>query len=565
MIFNESHRNELSLLVLLSLEGKINQEGFDRLSSMLKTMPQARRCYLNILDICLGLEDMEVQSQFHEEGLPVDFNPAVLKALAEYERIAPTTPAAAPLKEAPEELVTHVRRTPADSINKTSVFTALSSLAAMVFLVVFIHLLPPKTATYVGRLSRATGAKWAAVNGAIEPGSDLCPGPLNLLEGAAEITLSNGAVLILEAPALVELETPSRIFLNRGRLVAVVENNPEDRFVVRTPYSTIVDFGTEFGVQVDGITTKTHVFRGQIELRSGADPLKYDSAVTLSAEQAGEVNAHGHIQQLEMLPETFLRRPQFDTLELAARGQRYYLWKAFSDQLHRDPALVAHYTFEQRPDSEERLTNLAPLTRNTLHGTLGEVGSRPQWVEGRWPQKQALRFDREMNQRVVVPAQEALSITGPLTVAAWIYLEPGDYSGHLLSCRDRLNVNYQFGWLSDNHPDKPHRNRIQLLRYAQERTQRGYSPVVTLIPGMWHCLAATHDTDIVRFYLNGVFLSEVADSFNAEPAAAELVIGDVPFEGMTNWRFDGTVDEIVIMNRVMTSAELQTMYQSGKP
>jgi hypothetical protein len=31
------------------------------------------------------------------------------------------------------------------------------------------------------------------------------------------------------------------------------------------------------------------------------------------------------------------------------------------------------------------------------------------------------------------------------------------------------------------------------------------------------------------------------------------------------WRFDGTVDEIVILNRVMTSAELVSLYQAGKP
>lgn len=565
MIFDETLRNELSLLVLLSVEGKINQEGFDRLSYLLESMPQARRFYLRILDTYLGLEEVEVQREFQADGLPGDFNPAVLEALAEYERIAPKKPVTAQPEQKPADLITNVRHEPIHSFNKTSLVTAIASMAAMVLLVSFIHLLPPKTAMYVGRVSRMTDAQWASVHGVIEPGSDLCPGPLQLLEGVAEIALADGAVLILEAPALVELESPSRIFLNRGRLVATVENNPEDRFVVRTPYSTIVDFGTEFGVQVDAFTTQTRVFRGQVELRSGTDPLKYERAIRLNADQAGAVNVQGDIRPVDILPETFIRRAQLDTLERAARGEPYYRWKAYTDRLHRDPALVAHYTFEPTDKNEQVLINRAPVTGPALNGTLTIADGQPQWVPGRWPRKQALHFNRETNQQVVAAPSENTSITGPLTIAAWIYLEPGDASGHLLSCRDRSNVNYQFGWLSGTHPDKAHRNQIQLLRYAGQRTQRGYSSEVTLDPGIWHCLVATHDNRTARFYLNGTFLSETEDPFTAEPTLTELVIGDVPFEGFSTWRFDGTVDEIVLMSRVLSPSEIKAMYESGRP
>lgn len=564
MNFDDSLRNEMSLLLLLAMEGKITPEGFGRLQQLLKTIPQARRTYFTMIDTYLGLEEMEVQSELHGEGLPFSFNPAVLEALAEYERIAPIQPAPV-AKPAPVVPVHPSRQDLVRPPNKVALAAALASLAAVLLLIALVYVMPPRAAGVVGRLSRATGAKWATVHGAIELGSDLSPGPMHLLEGAAEITLNSGATLILEAPALVELETSSRIFLNRGRLVATVENNPEDRFVVRTPFSTVVDFGTEFGVQVESNTMRTHVFRGQVELRSGTDPLKYQNAVMLNSEQGGGADSDGKVARLEVAPQTFLRSEQYTTLERAARGDPFYRWKAYTDRMHRDPAMVAHYTFEQEAGRRDLLVNRAPQTIGAMDGMPGIEGSRPQWVKGRWPRKQALRFDRETNQRIVVPAHEGLSITGPLTVAAWIYLEPGDQSGHLLSCRDHLNVHYQFGWLGDSHPDKPRRNRIQLLRYTENRTQRGYSSVVSLQSGTWHCIAATHDNRVARFYLNGVLISEVPDPFTADPTAADLVIGDVPFEDVTNWRFDGTVDEIVIMNRVMRPAELATLYQAGKP
>lgn len=562
MTFDESLLNEVSYLSLLAIEGKIYKEQFIRLCELLGSHPAARHYYALLLNIHLGLEDVQVQAQFHEDGQIGAFNPEVLEALAEYERIAPAIPAEVPVPVPEKERAAPKTARP---VNKISLVLTLVSMTAMFLLFALLHRLQPQPVGTIGRLERAIGAKWAAVNGQLESGELLCAGPMHLIEGAAEIALDSGATLILEAPAMVELETPSQIFLSRGRLVASIETKGGGRFVVRTPLSSVVDFGTEFGVLADSTGTQTHVFRGQVELRSGSDPLKYHHSVVLNAEQGGQVGTSGEISRVKIIPQTFLRRRQLDLMERAVQGDSYSRWRVFVERLHRDPALVAHYTFEQTPDSEGVLVNAAPRTADTLNGILGLGGNRPQWVQGRWPQKQALRFEREMNQRVVVPAQKALAINGPLTVAAWIYLEPGDSSGHLFTCRDEVNVNYQFGWLGDSHPDKPNRNRIQLLRYTETRTQRGYSPIITLSPGMWHCLAATHDNQTVRFYLDGVFLAEVSDPFSADAAAADLIIGDMPFEAVKEWHFDGTVDEIVILNRVMTSAELVSLYQAGKP
>jgi hypothetical protein len=133
----------------------------------------------------------------------------------------------------------------------------------------------------------------------------------------------------------------------------------------------VVDFGTEFGVLVDSTATQTHVFRGQVELRSGPDPLKYHHSVVLNAEQGGQVSTSGEISRVKIIPQTFLRRQQLDLMERAVQGDSYSRWRVFVERLHRDPALVAHYTFEQTPDSEGVLVNAAPRTADTLNGILG--------------------------------------------------------------------------------------------------------------------------------------------------------------------------------------------------
>ncbi|MBN2513778.1 MAG: FecR domain-containing protein [Sedimentisphaerales bacterium] len=562
---DETLHSELAYLILLAVEGKINDEGFARLNDLLKTDPRARGFYATILDVHLGLEDVEVQAHFGRTGQAGSYNPAVLEALAEYEKIAPAEPRDTVCQSEIIKIEKVKRERIIPKLNKVSLVTAIGSLAAMIVLLVSVHLLPPKTTEPIAYLGQAVHAKWDSERGRIAVGDNLPPGPMHLLEGAAEIVMHNGATVILEAPIQFDLETSSRIFLRQGRMVVSIKNSSDDRFVVRTPFSTVVDFGTEFGVQVNSETTQARVFEGQVELRSGSDPLKYSGALKLDSNQGGIVNTQGAIVMADIAQETFLRQKDFEILEQAAGSQPFYRWKAYHFQLHRDPALAAHYTFEKRPGAENRLMNAAPQTGAVLDGALGTYGEQPEWVRGRWEQKAALRFDRSRDQRIVVAANEKLAISGPITIAAWVYLHDTDQPGHILSCRDKNQIHYQMSWFGAEHPDIARRNRIQMLRYYQEPTVRGYSREIRPVPHQWHFLAVSHDNHTVRFYLNGDLICEVQDEVRMESLAADLVIGGVPLSGYTQWRFDGLIDEIVILNRVMNTSELQRMYWAGKP
>ncbi|MFN3167432.1 MAG: FecR domain-containing protein [Phycisphaeraceae bacterium] len=115
----------------------------------------------------------------------------------------------------------------------------------------------------VAALTAEFGAVWER-----RPGQDLYAGQrFTLNAGMAEVTTASGAVLLLEAPATIELlRNDNAIRLHAGKLVGVCETQRSEGFVVHTPHMNIKDLGTRFGVDATAqATTRVHVFEGRVE------------------------------------------------------------------------------------------------------------------------------------------------------------------------------------------------------------------------------------------------------------------------------------------------------------
>ncbi|MHC4131015.1 MAG: LamG-like jellyroll fold domain-containing protein [Planctomycetota bacterium] len=118
----------------------------------------------------------------------------------------------------------------------------------------------------VAALTDTYKAKWYNPNTPARPDNKLLPGAFMLQEGYAEITFNDGAVVILEAPTHITIETTNKASLELGKITARVPVYSQG-FTINTPTATIIDLGTEFGVEVkeDG-TSDLHTFKGQIAL-----------------------------------------------------------------------------------------------------------------------------------------------------------------------------------------------------------------------------------------------------------------------------------------------------------
>ncbi|MCW1924323.1 FecR family protein [Luteolibacter arcticus] len=84
--------------------------------------------------------------------------------------------------------------------------------------------------------------------------------------GLVELTFASGTRAVIEGPASFRVLGSNALNLSRGRLVADVPKGAEG-FTVEYPDGTIVDLGTEFGVEVmaGGRSANFGVFRGEIE------------------------------------------------------------------------------------------------------------------------------------------------------------------------------------------------------------------------------------------------------------------------------------------------------------
>ncbi|MEM6257968.1 MAG: FecR family protein [Planctomycetota bacterium] len=179
----------------------------------------------------------------------------------------------------------------------------------------------PATVSIVATLTAERDAVWAPQPvGDLRPGAPLAAGPrLTLTQGFAEITTEEGAVVILEAPATIELiDSPNAIKLHTGKLVGICETESSKGFVVHAPQMTIVDLGTRFGVDaISGDITRVTVFRGSVSVSS---PTNQDVIGTTSATPTLLV---GSGQSVESDPDQAeFRRVAYNSSHFDAFGRR---------------------------------------------------------------------------------------------------------------------------------------------------------------------------------------------------------------------------------------------------
>jgi hypothetical protein len=163
----------------------------------------------------------------------------------------------------------------------------------------------PAAPAPVATLSGAVGCAWG--NGQALPiGTALVPGRLELNAGLAEITFADGAVVLVEAPAVLDLASGSRGTLHGGRVVARVPPRAVG-FVIDTPRARFVDLGTEFGVGVGhGGEVLAEVFTGEVVLK--LDDAAGQQRLTAGQTVRIDAAAGSAAREVASVPQRFVRR-----------------------------------------------------------------------------------------------------------------------------------------------------------------------------------------------------------------------------------------------------------------
>jgi hypothetical protein len=260
---------EFGMLILEALEGTISKERFAELEKKINADPAAAKQYLDqVMNQAVLMwrgESLHADTDIVESPEDTKF----LCAMGEYEKSAPAVETklidtqARPV----DEVIKPARA--ARQINKFTLVTAITSLAALVFLMAYVYLNPAGRHETVAAITDSVHAVW----GDSHVGSDVRlteqTGPLELKSGYIKIVYDYGTEVVLEGPTKFEVLGPEEMFVTRGQVYARAPSSAIG-FTISTPHSKIIDLGTEFGVKVgDDGATDVHMIKGKASLIAG--------------------------------------------------------------------------------------------------------------------------------------------------------------------------------------------------------------------------------------------------------------------------------------------------------
>ncbi|QDS98422.1 FecR family protein [Adhaeretor mobilis] len=296
-IFREIHES-----LSTTLPGDVSPEGMARLQGLLAGNPRAQQIYLMYIAETSALRNWG-SSQLHGNALiGLEPDPAtVLELIEESERIEQQHAIEEARQQAAEQAAleleqAELRRRSVQHIETNRLpYTAIGLMAAasVLFLLMFTgSLAPPNQSETVSpaesslqpevvTVSDAIGADLSVViasedapskteSATITTGTRLAAGHYVLTNGLLQLVFDSGAQAILAAPSEFELLGSNKALLINGKLVGKVPPQAIG-FTVETPTSTIVDLGTEFGVEFSPAqqAMEVHVFGGEVSMNYG--------------------------------------------------------------------------------------------------------------------------------------------------------------------------------------------------------------------------------------------------------------------------------------------------------
>ena len=175
---------------------------------------------------------------------------------------------------------------PEKQTGKTFRFPSWSIWSSVAAITVFLFALDFKSATpalpesskqAIAYFEKLENCRWMNRHETVAQGSSLFVSDrIELSSGKANVLFSNGAIISLEGPSIVEISSVNSVFLSLGRAQVVAETLESHGFSITTPSSTFVDLGTSFTATVapDGLS-HLNVTQGKVNLIIEEDHVRH--------------------------------------------------------------------------------------------------------------------------------------------------------------------------------------------------------------------------------------------------------------------------------------------------
>ena len=469
-----------------------------------------------------------------------------------------------------------ILRAPSSQTRRTPVAAKASDSAPAALPESDVHHVTDQTAAVpaagFGRLEQGVDAFWdpSTDPGLVAP-QPLGAGPHHLIRGVALIKLggavSGGASLVVQGPAVFEIESEGLVRLTGGKLSARVPHTGRS-FAVVTPDLKAVDLGTEFGLEVvPGSQTFLDVFDGRVRAEvtneEGGMSTRILSAREAVVARAGEKT----VRNADPQPLAFVRPAEIETLSLGYTTP-LERWVGFSRSLRQDPDLVGYYPFDNKNQSPDRLVNRAAVTAGRHDAVFARGDSdgtvAPVWSSGRWPGKDALAFGSTGVSSVNFTNVSDLIPDKAISVCVWLKRSETARPVHFLHGTVGRSGQFNLELMgTDSKPSPKLDARNAYFTWADKDVASGE---VLPAGSDWYFLCVTSGTGgTTDFYLDGKKVSSKRNGGAAPLAIEKLALG-APVNGSdADYRdfFRGSVDELMLFKRVLSEAEIQRLYTTG--
>ena len=418
-----------------------------------------------------------------------------------------------------------------------------------------------KSEEFVARLTASKECQWKD-GSSIRPNEYLRKGQrLELAKGLAEITFDSGALLILEGPASLDLNSAWDATLVRGTLKASVPSQAMG-FRISNPSVEVVDLGTEFTMIADGSgAADVLVLRGMVEA-SPHDP-SGQRTIVLHENQSRHFARSG-ISNVSNSEEKFARSNQQLALDHLLPATAFVHWSF--DEVSGD-VLRADAFGQSQTSYDAHLNQVSDNVLPSIH------------TEGRWGR--ALRFNGHLYAKA-----DFAGISGktPHTVAFWVKV-PED--------AQLPNAYAMVAWSAESKNLGSHPVHIGWNRNPTEgtvgvlRTDYGGGFALGATPlrdGRWHHVAiifvpgedAATPAE-VKQYVDGRFEGEGKPSPPGTQSSTRsrdenATLADTLWlgcrlgnDGPRKDRFRGEMDELCVADRALAPREIVLLLKENKP
>ena len=415
-------------------------------------------------------------------------------------------------------------------------------------------------AEYVARITAAKQSVWGEASESLKTGAFLRRGQqLELADGFAEVTFDCGAVVLLQGPATLDVNSAWDSTLRRGALTANVPPQAIG-FRVSNPAVEVVDLGTEFSMVADGQGAGVFVLEGEVEaMPRGADA---DTVLLRTNESRRFVRSNeespNRSNDADDSAQMFERFKTPVPLDRPGNAFNYVRWSFDKSRGRMLLAEVAGFDFPADDAGLKLLANSPRIRDRAL-------------VEGF--HKRALQFDGDLIAKAKFPG---LSGSSPRTIAFWVKTPENS----------QLSSAYSMvAWRADSEKLGSRPVHIGWNRNPAEgplgaiRTDFSGGHAMGMTPlrdGRWHHVSVIflpgEDADApvqVKQYVDGRLESNTVTPGERRSIGANVKVDANP--GSADWlwvgcrlgangpkkeRFRGDIDELVIADRSLEPGEV---------